>query len=169
MKRWLRRLATSLYSRFPWLVDRWVRNNPLDELPPPPWTPFPGPLHATRLGVVTTAGVHLADDVPFDMADSEGDPSWRRLPTNAPVEALQITHDSYDTRDARRDINVVYPIARLQEIVDAGRLGGLVDVQAGLMGHVDGPHVATLTERTAPAIAAHFRAQGADLVLLAPA
>jgi D-proline reductase (dithiol) PrdB len=119
--------------------------------------------------VVTTAGLHLRQQPAFDMSDPDGDPGWRVLPTDTPSDAYTITHDYYDTRAARRDLEVVFPLQRLRELVAAGRLGALTSGQAGLMGHVDGRHLETLLRETAPALAAFFRDQRADIVLLAPA
>ena len=91
------------------------------------------------------------------------------LPADASPADLVITHDSYDTRAARRDINVVYPLERLRELVAAGRLGGLTGRHVGLMGHVEDPLLPELTGATAPAVARLMRDQRADIVLLVPA
>jgi D-proline reductase (dithiol) PrdB len=37
------------------------------------------------------------------------------------------------------------------------------------MGHIDGPHVRTLVERSAPDVARRLRGDGADAVVLTPA
>jgi len=169
VKRTWRRLTTALFARFPSLVDRWLERHPVERSTDVPWTAFEGEVARARVGLVTTAGVHLRDQRPFDMEDSDGDPSWRRLPSDAPEDALAVTHDYYDTRSARRDVNVVYPGARLHELARAGRVGAVAHTHAGLMGHVDGPHLATLVERTAPRVARSFVDQRADIVLLAPA
>jgi D-proline reductase (dithiol) PrdB len=168
-RRLARRLVTRLHALFPALSDRWLARHPVARSADVPWAPVPLPLARARLGFVTTAGVHGTAQPPFDMSDPDGDPGWRTLPADAPPDALTITHDSYDTRAARRDLEVVYPLRRLLELVAAGRLGSLTARHAGLMGHVDGAHVETLVRRTAPEVAALFRDERADIVLLAPA
>ena len=169
VRRLARRVATALFKRFPSLTERWLARNPVAREDDVPWTPLGRPVASCRVALVTTAGVHTADQRPFDMEDSDGDPGWRPLPGDTPPDGWRITHDYYDTAPARRDLDVVFPLRRLRELAAAGRIGGLVDVHAGLMGHVDGRHVATLRDETAPEVARHLRDQRADLVLLAPA
>ncbi len=165
----LRTLAARLFAAFPWLTKRWLAAHPQAVEADVPWTPLRRPLAECTLVVITTGGVHLADQAPFDMTDPDGDPSFRVLLEDAPATSLRITHDYYDTRDARRDLNLVYPVERLRELVAAGRLAGLARAHVGLMGHVDGPHVATLRARTAPAVAELVRGLPADVALLVPA
>jgi D-proline reductase (dithiol) PrdB len=167
--RMARRLATVLHRLFPALSDRWLARHPVARSVDVPWAPVGMPTSRARLGLVTTAGVHLAGQPAFDMRDPEGDPGWRALPSDPSPDAFAITHDYYDTRAARRDLDVVFPVRRLRELVAAGRLGALTARHAGLMGHVDGAHLVTLVERTAPDVAALFRDERADIVLLAPA
>jgi len=169
MKRLLRRLATAAFARFPGLTERWLDRNPMAVADDVPWTPFTGTLAGARLGLVTTAGVHGTDQPAFDTGDPDGDAGWRVLDGSLQPGAFTITHDYYDTTSARADLDVVFPLRRARELVRAGRLGGLTEQHAGLMGHVDGPLLETLTSETAPAIAEMFRDQRADIVLLAPA
>lgn len=165
----LRRLVTRLYTRFPWLVDRWLARHPIERPDDVPFTPWRGRLPQARVALVTTAGVHLAADAPFDLTDADGDASIRLLPAEAPPDAFRISHDSYDTTDALADLEVVAPLAALRALRDAGWIGSLVAQHVGLMGHIDGPHLPELVERSAPAVARSLAAQGADVVLLAPA
>jgi D-proline reductase (dithiol) PrdB len=164
-----RRFLTRLHALFPALTRRWLERHPIAVSREVPMAALRVPLERARLGLVTTAGVHLEGQTPFDMHDPDGDPSLRWLPADAPTSSLTITHDHYDSRDARRDLAVVYPVARVCELIAAGRLGAQAERHAGLMGHVDGPHLATLEHETAPAIAEEFRRQHVDIVLLAPA
>jgi len=134
-----------------------------------PWAEATVPIERATLGLVTTGGVHLRSEAAFDMSDPRGDPSHRVLPADASPADLAITHDSYDKRAALRDINVVYPLERLRELVAAGRLGGLTERHVGLMGHVEDPLLPGLTGTTAPEVARLMRDQRADIVLLVPA
>ena len=169
LKRLRRALATRLADRFPSLVDRWLERHPVARSADVPWTPFRGELSRARVGLVTTGGVHLAGQPPFDAEDDDGDPSWRELPARPAPPGFRITHPWYDTRPARADLNLVFPLERLAELAAAGRIGSPVARHAGLMGHVDGRHLATLQRETAPAVARLFRDQRADIVLLVPA
>lgn len=169
MGRILRRLTTKLFARFPSLTDRWLAKHPVERVRDVPWTPFDVPLEEARLGLLTSGGVHLDDQLPFDTRDADGDPGWRILPVDTPDERLVISHETYDTTAALLDHDVVYPLRRARELVAAGRLGSLCDEHVGMMGHIQGRHLEPLVERSAPAIAQHFVAQRADLVLLVPA
>jgi D-proline reductase (dithiol) PrdB len=163
------RVAVQLFKRVPWLGERWARRHRFVEPDGIPWAPLRRPLAETTVALATTAGVHLASDPPFDMGDPDGDPSFRVVPADAPRAALTITHDYYDHAAADRDLNVVLPIDRAREAVAAGRIGALAPRDYSLLGHVDGRHVATLMERTAPAVADRLVADGAGAVVLTPA
>ena len=109
-----------------------------------PWTPLAKPIEESRIVLVTTGGVHLKSDTPFDMSDSNGDPSFRMIPSQAKPEELMITHDYYDHRDADQDLNLVFPWQILHGLVEEGILGSLSDQFISFMGHIDGPLIDTL-------------------------
>jgi D-proline reductase (dithiol) PrdB len=133
-----------------------------------PWIPVKKPLAAATVALVTTAGVHHRDQQPYDMHDHDGDPSYRELDLERPLDSLMITHDYYDHADADRDLNVVFPVARLRELVATGEIGAVARLGYGFMGHITGQHLKTLKRRTAPAVAALLKKAGVDAVLLAP-
>ena len=56
-----------LFSRFSRLTERWLQKQEVAEYGPPLWTPMRKPLSASTVAVVTTAGVHLKDDTPFNV------------------------------------------------------------------------------------------------------
>jgi len=58
--------------------------------------------------MVTTGGVHLKTQTPFNMNDRNGDPSFRVIPRDVRKEALMITHNYYDHSDTDRDPNLQY-------------------------------------------------------------
>jgi len=169
MGRLKNRLMARLLTRFPRLFERSVEGvAPAVRVEGVPWTPVTRPLGESAVAMVTTAGVHLRGQPPFDMEDPDGDPTFRELPSDADRGEYVITHDYYDHSDADRDINVVFPIDRLNELAAEGVIGGLAPMNYGLMGHIDGPHIKTLMEETAPEIARRLADEGADVVLLTP-
>jgi D-proline reductase (dithiol) PrdB len=163
------RVAVQLFKRVPWLGERWARRHRFVESSAVPWAPLRTPLERATVALVTTAGVHLAADPPFDMDDPDGDPTFRVIPAGAPRAAITITHKYYDHAAADRDLNVVLPVDRLRELAQERRIGAVAPRIYGFMGHVDGRHLATLMERTAPDVAARLVADGADAVFLTPA
>ena len=90
------RVAVQLFKRLPWLGDVWARRRAFVESTSVPWTPLRRPVRECTVALVTTAGVHLASDPPFDMQDPDGDPSLRVIPVEAPRNAVRITHKYYD-------------------------------------------------------------------------
>jgi len=168
MGRFKNRIMARLLTRFSGLFDRSVDKVAPFHVEGTVWTPFAKTLAKARIGLVTTAGVHLAMQEPFDMADHDGDPSFRELPSNTLVAGYRITHDYYDHTDADRDINIVYPIERLAELEKAGVIGGIARVNYGFMGHIDGRHIETLMNKTAPEVARALVSQGVDAVVLTP-
>lgn len=165
----LNRVLVQAFKHLPWLGEWWARRYPFLRAATVPWTPLRKPLHECRLALVTTAGVHLTDQPPFDMADPEGDPTYRAFSADTPRPRLTITHDYYDHTAADRDLNVVLPIDRVRELVVEGIVGEMAPTCYSLMGHIDGRHVATLVSRTAPELAVRLGSDGAEAVLLAPA
>jgi D-proline reductase (dithiol) PrdB len=163
------RIAVQLFKHAPWLAARWARGHRFVEGDEIPWAPLRKPLREATVTMVTTAGVHLRSDPPFDMDDPDGDPSFRAIPSTADRAELVITHKYYDHSAADRDLNVVLPIDRLRELAAEGVVGGIGPTFYGFMGHIDGRHVKTLIEVTAPTVAGRLRADRVDAVFLTPA
>ncbi len=162
-------LAVQAFRRVPWLASRWARRHRFVEGRDIPWTAVRKPVAESMIALVTTAGVHLKSHEPFDMDDPDGDPSFRRIPSDSRQADLTITHNYYDHSAADRDINVVLPLDRMREFAAAGLIGGIGPAAYGFMGHIDGPHLKTLTERTAPEVAGMLKRERVDAALLTPA
>ncbi|MBI3893071.1 MAG: hypothetical protein HY303_16255 [Candidatus Wallbacteria bacterium] len=162
-------LLTWLFSRFPWLAERWAANYQGVRAGDVPWTVPRKPLAQSRVALVTTAGIHLKSQPPFDMTDKQGDPSFRELPALLTAGEWTITHDYYDHRDALADANIVLPADRLAELAAAGRIGEVAPRHFSFMGHIDGPHIPVLMQRTAPRVARLLEEDRVDAAVLAPA
>ncbi len=169
LQRLRNRFFALLFGRFPGLTTRWLKGQKLDDYGPPPWTPLHKPLQDCVVALVTTAGVHLNDDEPFDMGDKEGDPTYRVIPRDTSYDHLHITHDYYDHRDADKDLNIVLPLDRLRELATEGMIGGVAPFHYSFMGHIDGRHVSRLLSVTAPEVAQRLKRERVDAVLLTPA
>lgn len=164
---WRRVLAT-LYGRLPILSTLAARSWQPEASEEVPWSPARVRLPEARVALVTSAGVHLKGDRPFDMAHPQGDASFRVIPGDAPPRDLMITHDYYDHRAADRDLNCVFPLERLHELARARRIGGVAPRHIGTMGHVLGSEERRLVTETAPAIAEVLLRDGVDYVLATP-
>lgn len=123
-----------------------------------------GPLATHRVALVTTAGVRLREQPPFDT--EHGDPSWRRIPGNVAIDSLVVDHTHYDTAPANADLDCVFPLRTLQALQHEGIIGEVAPVHFGYMGYI--PDTAPLVNEFAPAMARELRAAGVSAVLLSP-
>lgn len=127
-----------------------------------PWTPLKRPLAEATVTIVSTAGVHLCSDTPFDL---KTDVSFRIIPRSARNSDFCITHEHYDRRDAIRDPNLVFPLERLLELEREGVIGHVADVHYGF-GWTDDPRDLLAPGRKVGSLLAQV---GVDLVVLVPA
>src|SRR5262249_62356885 len=88
-----------------------------------PFTPYQRELKRATVALVTAGGVHLKDQPPFNIADELGDLTFRIIGGDVQASDLMVTHPQYDHSDADRDINVVFPIDPLRDLVADGVIG----------------------------------------------
>jgi D-proline reductase (dithiol) PrdB len=130
-----------------------------------PFTPFDGDLSRANIAIVSAAGVHRKDQEPFNIEDDLGDLSYRVIAPEAATNELMVTHHHYNHKDADEDINVVFPLDILRELVDEGYIGGLATKHIGYMGYT--MRLKNMYDETAPAIAKEIdRGSRAQAVLL---
>jgi D-proline reductase (dithiol) PrdB len=107
----------AMYARLGYEPYRWVEN-----VGAPPWQPLTKPLSHCRLGLVASGGIYVAGQVAFHFKD---DTSFRVVHADIDTADLRTAHFAYDQTDARRDPNVVLPLAPLRRLVHEGVLGEL--------------------------------------------
>src|SRR5262244_2030854 len=93
-----------------------------------PWTPLRKPLVDCTVALISTGGVHLRSDRPFNL---NGDPTFRVIPKGAVSSDLAISHQAYDRTDALKDINLVFPLERLRELESERVIGRLSEEHYG--------------------------------------
>ncbi len=155
--------VTQLWSRFA------ARASVEDASEQVPFTPLRRPLSRCRVALITTGGLHLSEQEPFDMSDPDGEASFSMLRAKLPPEQLTITHRYYDHRDADRDPQIIFPLDHLRELAERGVIGEVAPRHFGFMGHIEGRHLEILTKRTAPAVAEMLKQDRVDAVILTPA
>ncbi len=153
------------------IIKAWV-NREVTERRPIPWTPMTRPLAECTVALVTTAGVALRDDVPFDQEGERrnpwwGDPTYRTIPLGTTEDEVKLYHMHIDPRFGQEDLDVVLPMRRLGELASEGVIGRPADTHYSIMGYQLRPHV--LESETAPAIAREMKARGVDAAALVPA
>jgi len=163
------KLLARFFTKFPELADRWAERTPFRESLDIPWTPLRKEIQDCRVALVTTGGVHLKSQPPFDMENPDRDPSYREIPQDTSPKDLTITHDYYDHREADQDINVLFPVERLKELVRLHAVGEEAPFHYSFMGHIDKDLVGILTRQTAPEVAEKLKDAGVGIVLLTPA
>lgn len=173
MKKSLRQQTSILlaraFTRWPVLGRLWSKVSPIATSTDVPWAPMHKPLTACRVCLITTGGLHLKTDQPFDMNDPQGDPTFRTIPANVTQDDLAITHNYYNHADADRDFNILLPLDRVRELTLAGHLGGVTQSHYSFMGHIDGPYVPTLEREVLPALIRRIQTERPDFVFLTPA
>lgn len=126
------------------------------------------PVEKSRFALITSAGVHLPGQPPFDLAFRGGDFSFRELPNTLDVRRLKISHRSsdFDQTGARLDANLVFPLDRFRELVEQGEIGGLNHRLFSFMGSISAP--GRLLGDSAPRVAEMLREDGVDAAFLVP-
>jgi D-proline reductase (dithiol) PrdB len=138
--------------------------NKIRDLPEFGQTPFvSGPLlNKRRVAIVTTSGVHMRGDPPFEIGAAD----YRVIPGDTPAGNLIMSHVSvnFDRSGFQEDINVVYPIDRLRELMAEGIIGSVSGFHYSFMGAAP----IRALEHNARELAALLKKDRVDAVLLTP-
>jgi D-proline reductase (dithiol) PrdB len=138
----------------------------LTDLQPAVPHPLTRPLADATIALITSAGISQANQAPVDGANIEGDYTVRELDIDTPAPELKVWHTHFDPTDARQDINVVYPIDRLQELAAEGFIGRVASPAVSFMGYFS--NVFRMRDEVVPAVVATVRRSGADAAVLVP-
>lgn len=125
------------------------------------WCEVEKELKDMKIALLTAAGVHLIDDKKFNLA---GDFSYRKIARDKKVSEMMVSHGGYDNADVNKDINCMFPIDRLKELVDEKFIGDLSEINFGFMG--GGGDQERFLKETGPEIAAKLKELKVDAVLL---
>jgi D-proline reductase (dithiol) PrdB len=100
-----------------------------------PWVSGP-PLNQRRVAIVTTAGVHMPSDHPFQWKEQYG--LYRIIPGDVHANDLVMSHGepSFDRTGFQQDYNIVFPIDRLREMVADGIIGSVADFHYSFGAHL---------------------------------
>ncbi|MGH9089168.1 MAG: hypothetical protein ACRDYZ_13845 [Acidimicrobiales bacterium] len=136
---------------------------PIVQLGAPTLAPMRRPLRESTVLIVSSAGVHVRSDPPFQFVD---DLTCRRLDQGLAPTAVRPCHPSPIRRPGRQDINVVHPYQRLAELAAAGSIGRPSPFHLATLGAIK--QVTRIVTELGPAVAAEATAAGADLALIVP-
>ncbi|MEM7340275.1 MAG: glycine/sarcosine/betaine reductase selenoprotein B family protein [Actinomycetota bacterium] len=135
---------------------------PVPEFETTAWV-TPPPLSDATVAIVTSAALHRESDEGFTNVDTE----YRLLPADARDLVLGHWSPNFDRTGVAIDLNVVYPIDRLEELAARGEIGAVAPRHASFAGNQP-DDVATIRLDSGPRAAADLKADGVDVVLLTP-
>ncbi len=151
------------------MLRTWVE---MESPRPIPFSPLSKSLRQCKVAMISSAGIALKTDQPFDQEGERrnpwwGDPSYRVIPDTATEADVRLYHMHIDPRPAMQDLNCLFPLARLKELERMGEIGSSAERHYSMMGYILQPE--TLLRETVPAMIHDLRAERADVVILVPA
>ena len=150
------------------LVKAWIKLEPQREIP---WVPLVKPLPECSVALISSGGIAVKGDRPFDQEGERrnpwwGDPSWRVIPNTAKTEDIRVYHMHIDPVPVESDMNCLLPIDRLNELVKEGKAGRAAPSHYSFMGYLLDP--GELLEKSIPGIIERLRSEEVDVVVLTP-
>ena len=150
------------------MIKTWIK---MEQPRPIPWTPLSKPLSECTVAMLSSAGIALKDDKPFDQEGERqnpwwGDPTYRILPKTASQDQVRLYHMHIDPSYAMQDLNCLFPTQRLQEMETSGRIGQVSPRHYSIMGYILNPE--RLLSETVPALIQNLKEDQADVVVLVP-
>ena len=137
-----------------------------------PWTPLQRPLNETTFSLMTSAGISMKGDLPFDVEREKREPTWgdptsREIPKTAREADISVNHLHINTEYIEHDINVMLPLTRFREFEAEGIIRRLAPTCYSFYGFQQDPK--KLLEQTMPKVAYRMQEEGVEAVLLTPA
>ena len=119
-------------------------------------------LNRLKVAVISTAGLHLKDDRHFGPGESD----YRLIPSATPASDLAMSHIStnFDRTGFQMDLNMVFPLDRLNELVLEGFIDSVASYHYSFMGATEPQQM----EKTARNLAGIMKKDGVNSVLLVP-
>jgi len=155
-------------------LKTWVKTFIPDEdfKDPIPWTPMSKPLSKVTIALVTSAGISLKSDPPFDMEREKREPIWgdrsfRIIPKGTTEKDIDVNHLHINTTYIKQDINVILPLARMAEFEKEGIIGRLAPSAYSFYGF-QWQNNDFLREAIVP-ISKKMKLEGVEAILLTPA
>ena len=150
------------------MLETWISQDPPNSIP---WTPLNKPLSECTVALLTSGGIALKSDPPFDQ-DGErrnpwwGDPSFRVIPRDATEQDVEIYHLHINPEFARRDLSCLLPIPRLFELQSLGEVGQVAPSHYSIMGYLPRPD--EMLQQSVPAILQRLKDERVDILVLIP-
>ena len=127
------------------------------------WQPVTKPVSQSRLALLTSAALRLADQAPFIPRE---DVSYRRVPSDPGAGTIIIDHHSGIGRVPREDPEIIFPRTALAELAARGVIGSISPFHFSFMGGVRRHR--EIENNLASALADELTQAQVDLALLVP-
>lgn len=164
-------MTVDSYRWLPRSLASYYRDMDLPRREPIPFAQLEKPVAECTVAAITTGGVHLKGERPFDVEREErepnwGDPSYRVLPADVETDQISVAHLHYNEDDALADMDIVLPVPLLRRLASEGMIGGLTPRHYSFMGFQLDP--SQLLNDHLPEVIEKLREDGADAVILTP-
>jgi D-proline reductase (dithiol) PrdB len=138
----------------------------------PVWAPFEKRLAEAQIALLTSAGLYLDGQEPFDGEREKREPTWgdpthRVLPASLDGAGLGMMHLHVNHEDVLADPEIALPLGGLAALATEGRVGSVAPRHVSVMGYQQAG-LDVWRHETAPAIVELLRDQGTDGLILAP-
>lgn len=122
----------------------------------------PRPLAQAKVAIVTSASLHHADQNDFAPVDA----GYRVLERHRRDLVVGHWSPNFDASGVAADLNVVFPIDRLEELAQDGTIGAVANVHLSYAGNQF--DLAQIQQDGGPAGAAFLKKEEVDVVILTP-
>lgn len=137
-----------------------------------PWTPMIKSLKDATIALVTSSGIRLKSDPPFDMEREKVEPIWgdrsfRIIPKGTTEKDIDVNHLHINTNYIKQDINIIFPLRHMAEFEKEKIIGRLAPTAYSFYGF-QWQNTDFITEAIEP-MSIKMKDEGVDAVLLTPA
>lgn len=129
----------------------------------PAWCPITKPVSESRVALLSSAALRLANQQPFIPREDFG---YRRVPSDPNAGEIIIDHHSGIGRVPKQDPEIIFPRTALARLAEKKTIGALAPFHFSFMGGLR--EHGKIENELAPAIAAELKQAEVDLALLVP-
>jgi D-proline reductase (dithiol) PrdB len=150
------------------MIKNWISLEKPREIP---WAPLSKPLRQCSVALISSAGIALSTDKPFDQEIERqnpwfSDPSFRLIPRDTTAQDIRVYHLHINPEFIEKDINCALPVKRLLELEASGDIGRAAPSHYSFLGYTCQPE--RLLDESVPAIIGKLREEAVDAVVLVP-
>ncbi|MBX7150087.1 hypothetical protein K1X84_00505 [bacterium] len=133
-----------------------------------PWKHLSKDISEAKVALITTAGLYPWKQTKhFNLADENGDPSFREIKKIITQEEIRISHKYYDLKDSvNLDFNCNFPLDRLLEMEKEKKISAVSESHFSVMGETKDPKA--IINDTVPKIIKLLQKYLVDVVVITP-